>query len=103
MAKNILDKLAEEVDKIKEDLGVSAPKKAKKSVTATAKAEKKDNISPMEALLEENPIKIPQIGDVLEGTVIDITSNSVLFDLGSLGTGIVLGKEIKDGFPPARE
>lgn len=95
MAKSILDKLAEEVDKIKEDLGVSAPKKAKKS--APAKAEKKDNTSQMEALLEENPIKIPQIGDVLEGTVIDITSNSVLFDLGALGTGIVLGKEIKDG------
>lgn len=95
MAKNILDKLAEEVDKIKEDLGVSTPKKAKKSVTV--KAEKKVNVSQMEALLEENPIKIPQIGDVLEGTVIDITSNSVLFDLGALGTGIVLGKEIKDG------
>jgi small subunit ribosomal protein S1 len=95
MAKNILDKLAEEVDKIKEDFGVSAPKKAKKTVTA--KTEKKDGLSPMEALLEENPIKIPQVGDVLEGTVIDITSNSVLFDLGSLGTGIVLGKEIKDG------
>jgi small subunit ribosomal protein S1 len=95
MAKNILDKLAEEVDKIKEDLGVSTPKKAKKSTSA--KAEKKDSVSPMEALLEENPIKIPQIGDVLEGTVIDITSNSVLFDLGALGTGIVLGKEIKDG------
>jgi small subunit ribosomal protein S1 len=95
MAKSILDKLAEEVDKIKEDLGVSAAKKAKKS--APAKAEKKDNASQMEALLEENPIKIPQIGDVLEGTVIDITSNSVLFDLGALGTGIVLGKEIKDG------
>ena len=90
MAKNILDKLAEEVDKIKEDLGVSSPKKAKKTVAA--KTEKKDNVSPMEALLEENPIKIPQIGDVLEGTVIDITSNSVLFDLGALGTGIVLGK-----------
>lgn len=95
MAKNILDKLAEEVDKIKEDLGVSAPKKAKK--TATVKTEKNVDMSPMEALLEENPIKIPQVGDVLEGTVIDITSNSVLFDLGSLGTGIVLGKEIKDG------
>ena len=95
MAKNILDKLAEEVDKIKEDLGVSSPKKAKKTVIA--KTEKKDGMSPMEVLLEENPIKIPQIWDVLEGTVIDITSNSVLFDLGSLGTGIVLGKEIKDG------
>ncbi|HPN55083.1 MAG TPA: S1 RNA-binding domain-containing protein [Candidatus Moranbacteria bacterium] len=95
---NILDKLAEEVDKIKEevkeDLGISSPKKAKKS----AKTEEKKSNSPMEALLEENPVKIPQIGDVLEGKVIEITSSSLLLDLGSLGTGMVLGKEIKDGF-----
>ncbi|NTV40859.1 MAG: 30S ribosomal protein S1 [Candidatus Moranbacteria bacterium] len=51
----------------------------------------------MGLLLDENPIKIPQVGDVLEGKVIDITSNSLLLDLGCFGTGIVLGKEIKDG------
>ncbi len=91
---DILDKLAEEVDKIKEDVEVAAPKKSKKAVVK--EIEEKD-MSPMAVLLEENPVKIPQIGDVLEGVVIDITSNSLLLDLGALGTGIVLGKEIKDG------
>ena len=91
---DILDKLAEEVDKIKDDSIVAAPKKAKKAVI---KEEEEKDMSPMAILLEENPVKIPQIGDVLEGVVIDITSNSLLLDLGALGTGIVLGKEIKDG------
>ena len=91
---DILDKLAEEVDKIKEDNTPIATKKARKAVV---KEEEEKDMSPMAVLLEENPVKIPQIGDVLEGTVIDITSNSLLLDLGALGTGIVLGKEIKDG------
>ncbi|MDD5397057.1 MAG: S1 RNA-binding domain-containing protein [Candidatus Moranbacteria bacterium] len=92
--KDILDKLAEEVDKIKEEeVVVSAPKKVKKA----AATEEETDLSPMAVLLEENPMKIPQVGDVLEGIVIDITSNSLLLDLGALGTGIVLGKEIKDG------
>lgn len=95
MAKNILDKLAEEVDKIKENIGSEEPKKTKKSAPKAAKSE--DVSSPMEDLLAKNPVKIPQIGDVLEGMVIDITSNSLLLDLGGIGTGIVLGKEIKDG------
>jgi small subunit ribosomal protein S1 len=92
--KDILDKLAEEVDKIKEEeVVVAAPKKVKKA----AATEEETDLSPMAVLLEENPMKIPQVGDVLEGIVIDITSNSLLLDLGALGTGIVLGKEIKDG------
>ncbi len=91
---DILDKLAEEVDKIKKEDVMVAPKKAKKTVI---KEEEERDMSPMAILLEENPVKIPQIGDVLEGIVIDITSNSLLLDLGALGTGIVLGKEIKDG------
>ena len=37
------------------------------------------------------------MGDVLEGKVIEVFSNYILLDLGSLGTGIVLGKEVKDG------
>lgn len=95
---DILDKLAEEVDKIKSDdasVATKAPKKTTK-IKSEAVVEEAD-MSPMAILLEENPVKIPQIGDVLEGTVIDITSNSLLLDLGALGTGIVLGKEIKDG------
>ncbi len=92
--KDILDKLAEEVDKIKEEDAVLAPKKVKKAKIVETETE---DLSPMAVLLEENPVKIPQVGEVIEGIVIDITSNSLLLDLGALGTGIVLGKEIKDG------
>ncbi|HDZ85048.1 MAG TPA: S1 RNA-binding domain-containing protein [Candidatus Moranbacteria bacterium] len=51
----------------------------------------------MDKLLSDNPISIPRVGDVLEGSIIESSSNSLLLDLGPLGTGIVLGKEIKDG------
>lgn len=51
----------------------------------------------MEALLQKQEISIPVIGDVLEGIVIEKTSNSILLDLGPLGTGIVFGTELKDG------
>lgn len=95
--KDILDQLAEEVDKISESDTPVQPevKKAKKSVKKDVDEPVDD--SPMAKLLEANPVTIPQVGDVLEGTVIDITSNSLLLDLGNLGTGVVLGKEVKDG------
>lgn len=80
---NILDKFAEEVDKIKGE---------KKAVIS-----QKSGKSSMEELLDSNPVQIPNVGDVLEGKVIEVFSNYILLDLGSLGTGIVLGKEVKDG------
>jgi len=96
MAKNIFDKLVEEVDKIGEtssqqNVSTEPIKKAAKSAPL-----EEDN-SPMGKLLSANPISIPQVGDVLTGTVVDISSSSILLDLGPLGTGIVIGKEIKDG------
>lgn len=91
---NILDKLAEEVDKLQDETSADKISKVKKTTPGT---EKEEVSSPMGVLLEENPIKIPQVGDVIEGRVIDITSNSLLLDLGCFGTGVVLGKEIKDG------
>lgn len=51
----------------------------------------------MEALLEKHLLEIPEVGDVVQGTVIHIASSSALIDLGGLGTGIVLGKEMRDG------
>lgn len=83
---NILDKLAEEVDKIKEGKTVKTFKKKDDSKKSS-----------MEELLEANPVQIPNVGDVLEGKVIEVFSNYILLDLGSLGTGVVLGKEVKDG------
>lgn len=82
----IFDKLVEEVDKID----------TSKAVKEEAIVPEEDN-SPMGKLLSQNPIEIPKVGDVLEGTIIDIASNQLLLDLGPLGTGVVLGKEIKDG------
>ena len=41
--------------------------------------------------------QVPSIGDVVSGTVIFVTSSHALVDLGPLGTGIVLGKEMKSG------
>jgi small subunit ribosomal protein S1 len=98
--KSILDKLAEEVDKISEKITAkkiptakSAPlKKIKKE---EEKSEKETSV--MAKLLEENEISIPQLGDVVEGKVINFSSNSLYLDLGPIGTGIVIGKEIKDG------
>lgn len=79
--------------------------KAKKILKKTEMVENKiladsgveTRISPMEALLDRQPIGIPEVGDVLLGTVIDVASHSILLDLGPIGTGIVLGKEMKDG------
>jgi len=78
------------VDKIEED----------KSVKKTSKGAKKDSNekkSSMEDLLESNPIQVPNVGDVLEGKVIEVFSNYILLNLEPIGTGIVLGKEVKDG------
>jgi len=84
---SILDKLAEEVDKIEEeDKDVKNIKK---------KGDEKK--SSMEELLDANPMQVPNAGDVLEGRVIEVFSNYILLDLEPLGTGIVLGKEVKDG------
>jgi small subunit ribosomal protein S1 len=71
----------------------------KKTVVKTKKPLEKTDVetSVMGALIEKHPFDIPQVGDVLEGVVIDVASHSALLDLGSLGTGIVLGKEMKSG------
>lgn len=82
---NILDNL---VDNVKME------EKKKTSPTVTGKDV---DSSVMGKLLEEANIDFPEVGDVLEGTVIDIGPHSVLLDLGIFGTGIVYGKDTKDG------
>lgn len=57
----------------------------------------KEEVSPMEKLLSGVTLAIPEIGDILEGTVIEKSSGSMLLDLGPIGTGIVYGNELKDG------
>ncbi len=56
--------------------------------------------SPMEELLTQHVLEIPEIGDVIPGTVMFVASSYALIDLGPMGTGIVLGKEMRDGLGP---
>lgn len=88
---DILDTLAKEVDKIDED------EVSKKSVRQSADQETIDDTSPMAKLLAGSEINFPQAGDVIEGKVIEIGSSSIYLDIEPFGTGIVLGREIKDG------
>ena len=51
----------------------------------------------MEELLAKHVVEIPEIGYVIQGTVLHIAPSQALIDLGPLGTGVVLGKEMRDG------
>lgn len=92
---NILDKLAEEVDKITEDKPVASKKAStsKKKLTEEATEE----TSPMAELLESSDVRFPNVGDVIEGKVIEVGTNAIYLDIEPFGTGIVLGREMKDG------
>lgn len=57
----------------------------------------------MEEILKQYPINIPQVGQDVTGKVIEIGTNNMYVDLGSLGTGIILGQEIHDGFGTVKE
>lgn len=73
---------------------------AKKSKSASTKKDVAEEIvddSEMGRLLAAHPFEVPTVGDVLHGTVIEVGSNFALIDLGPLGTGTVLGKEMRDG------
>lgn len=56
--------------------------------------------SAMQEILNDNPdlLKTTKVGDTLEGAVIGKDKSAIYVDLGSLGTGIVYGRELRDGF-----
>ena len=95
----ILDKLATEVDKISDDDQSGQLSDATTVKTAVAEEKK---MSFMETLLAENTFEFPAVGDTIIGTIIDISSSEIYLDLGPFGTGLVLGKEIKDGMGSAK-
>ncbi len=107
---NILDELAKKIDNISdknsvetEEIVASEEKKPKKSQKEVEKNISFDNGSEaMANLLVENTICFPQIGDVVEGRVVEVTSNAIYLDIDPFGTGIVLGREMKDGTTSAK-
>lgn len=86
---DILDNLVDKVDSIDKTSQIKTSKK-------TAPVEEKE-LSVMEQLLEDSDLKFPKVNDVIEGTVIEVGSSAIYLDIEPFGTGIVLGKEIKDG------
>lgn len=56
------------------------------------------DINIMENLLQNNPLDLPVIGEDIKGEVLDIGTNAMYIDLGPIGTGVVLGEELHDGF-----
>ena len=50
----------------------------------------------MKDLLAKSEFDLPKVGQVLSGEIISISKNSVLVDLGALGTGIVYPGEFYD-------
>ena len=86
---------------------VLAGEKTPKEEVSVVKKEKEEEVevvqSLMEKLLSENPIKTPAEGEQTEGTVIGMDSKAVYLDLEMFGTGIVYGKEIRDGFGDNRK
>jgi len=53
--------------------------------------------SVMSQLLSGSNLKFPEIGEVIEGVILEIGTNSIYLDIDPFGTGVVLGREIKDG------
>ncbi len=49
----------------------------------------------MNNLLQKSPA-MPKEGQIVKGTVIEIGKNTVFVDLGPIGTGVILGREVKD-------
>jgi small subunit ribosomal protein S1 len=60
--------------------------------------EAEEKMSVMEKYLQKYPLKTYQEGEKMKGEVIQIDNNAVYIDLDKIGTGVVYGKEIKDGF-----
>jgi small subunit ribosomal protein S1 len=92
---NILDNLAKEVDRISEEEN-SSSKREPKNTPKIQKTDENDN-SLMNQLLGKEDFHFPKVGDTVIGKVIEVSSNEIYLDLAPFGTGIVLGKEIKDG------
>lgn len=53
--------------------------------------------SEMEKLLQDDSLpRLPQVGDIIDSTVLSVSKNEVNLDLGGIATGVVRGRELID-------
>jgi len=88
-----LNNLEEKLEKIKDDPTKTKTVGKRKKV----KEQKKAEILDMEQLLGKVNVKMPAVNDLIKGKVISITNSAIYVDLGILGTGLIMGREMKDG------
>ncbi|MFW5885071.1 MAG: S1 RNA-binding domain-containing protein [Patescibacteria group bacterium] len=93
-----IDQILEEG--IQEEKVVAGIKESKEEKTSAGNEE--EGLS-MEELIQENPPIIPEEGSKVKGEVIEIDNHAVYVDLKQSGTGIIYGKEVKDGFGENRK
>ena len=54
-------------------------------------------LSEMEQLMQDESLpRLPQVGDIIDSTVLSVSKNEVNLDLGGIATGIVRGRELID-------
>lgn len=51
----------------------------------------------MEEMLRNSEFNVPKIGDLIKGNIVAVSNSAIYVDLGVLGTGIIMGREMKDG------
>jgi len=51
----------------------------------------------MEEVLKKIDTHIPKVGDLIKGKVAAVSNSAIYVDLDALGTGIIMGREMKDG------
>ncbi len=97
---DLLDKIVKQVKEDsdeKKSLKKTINKTKQKNTTTKNKKTIKSENTSMDELMDNIDISIPNVGDVIEGTIIDISGNVVLLDIGPIGTGMVIGREAKSG------
>lgn len=52
--------------------------------------------SELERLLQESKRPFPKVGDLVEGTILNIARGEILIDIDGMATGMVRGRELKD-------
>ena len=62
----------------------------------TTEKDNKNKKETMEQVLDASKIKIPQVGEFVEGKIISVSKNEVHLDIEGLGTGVIRGIELLD-------
>lgn len=87
-----LEKKLEEIKNTKPDSKGKVLGKHKKAKLETGKG-----LLDMEQLLRKVEVPKLSVGDLIKGEVITSSNNAIYVDLGMRGTGIIMGREMKDG------